>query len=65
MSVRCAAVSPMTRGWYFAYMCVKSSTSDLRVCPVPPQNVQATFAICARASIVRRNNVNSSMPICR
>lgn len=65
MSVRCAAVSPMTRGWYFAYFCVKSSTSDLRVCPVPPQNVQATFAICARASIVRRNNVNSSMSLCR
>ena len=65
MSVRCAAVSPMTRGWYFAYVRVKSSTSDWRVCLVPPQNVQATFAICVRASIVRRNNVNSSTPICR
>lgn len=65
MSVRCAAVSPMTRGWYFAYGRVKSSTSDLRVCPVPPQNERATFAVCARALIVRRNNVNSSWPICR
>lgn len=65
MSVRCAAVSPMTRGWYFAYVRVKSSTSDWRVCLVPPQNEQATFAICVRAPIVRRNNVNSSLPICR
>lgn len=61
MSVRCAAVSPMTPGWYFAYGGVKSSTSDLRVCPVPPQNVQATFAIRERALIVQRNNVNSPM----
>ena len=65
MSVRCAAVLPMTRGWYFAYVRVKSSTSDWRVCLVPPQNVQATFAIRARAFIVRRSNVNSSMPIWR
>lgn len=65
MSVRCAAVSPMTRGWYFAYVCVKSSTSDLRVCPVPPQNVQATFAISCAPNIVRRSKVNWLERLCR